>query len=374
MADDFADMFTYRGSLREEDVIDISDDEDDDEIVETFESFDNSKKRNKQPIYSTTKKFKKTNDRSITSSSGSNGSNGSNTLSISIDDDDDFNFVNSNNNYNVNDNNNSNNRSNNKQVFLLDDDEDGGDSDINEDSKPLVYTKTNLQSLLKQTSSNFSHKTNTTASNNNNNSFDTIYSSSPNTSGSIPTPKKKNDGIPLVIKLAGEANEKIIFYYDTELQKLLDLYCGKKNLDSKTAQFKLYGLPLDSKKTPRDLDLLDDDILEVTIKASEPAIPLDFNINTTSTTTTTTAAPVDDDIPKVILKVSYEKQQHKFKIGKSDPFSKLILVLIKKIGITLPADKKIVLRFDGMALNPSSTPEDEDMEDDFLIEAVLKDK
>ncbi|KAM9959552.1 hypothetical protein ACTFIR_000633 [Dictyostelium discoideum] len=436
MSDDFASMFTYRGSLKEDDVIDISDEDEDDYIEETFEKFDLKKKR--RPTLSNFQSYKKSKSDSKTfnekSDSGapldSNDSNiNSQTSSSSInlddgnddDDDDEVSYISENKNKNNNNKNNSSNTNNsnssssgsngsNYPVYSIDDD----------DELPLpIYTKTPVSNFLKtsqtNTSSNSSLNSNNNNinnninnnnsnnnnnnnnnnidnnNNNNNNNFyktpsknssnDMYYSGSPMggvnssyTGSPVQAEKRINDPVPIFIKCTGEETQKFIFYYDTPIQKLVDLYCSQKNLDVNTAQFKLYGLMLDSSKTPRELQLLDDDTLEVGIKITKPVnLPPELtSTTTTTTTTTTTAAPIDDGTPKVFLQVRYENNVHKFRIGMADPFSKLVTALTKKIDTPIPDGKKIVLKFDGVILNPNTTPEDEDMEDEFLIDAFLK--
>ncbi|KAK5584592.1 hypothetical protein RB653_006206 [Dictyostelium firmibasis] len=379
MSEDFVNMFTYRGSLKEDDVIDISDEEDE-KIEETFENFDSKKKRRPTLTnFQTLKKSKSDTDSVSTVDSNNNINSHSSSSSFNLDDDEVSYISENKNNKKINGN---------CPVYSVDEDED-------DDVPPPIYTKTSVSNFLKTSQTNTSSisSLNNNINNNSNNIYKTpikssssvYYSESPMGGGAnssytgspIQIEKRTNDPVPLFIKCAGEEIQKFIFYYDTPIQKLVDLYCSQKNLDVNTAQFKLYGLMLDSSKTPRELQLLDEDTLEVGIKITKPVnLPLDLSNNDnddkSTTTTTTTTAPIDDGTPKVFLQVRFENNVHKFRIGMSDPFSKLVTALTKKITTPIPAGKKIVLKFDGGILNSNSTPEDEDMEDEFLIDALLK--
>jgi len=71
----------------------------------------------------------------------------------------------------------------------------------------------------------------------------------------------------------------------------------------------------------------------------------------------------------VKLSVRTPVQQFKFKIQKSDPFSKIITAVASKQNIAI---EKIKLKFEGETLSPSDTPNDLDMENGDLIDVHIK--
>ncbi|EGG21742.1 hypothetical protein DFA_01628 [Cavenderia fasciculata] len=212
-------------------------------------------------------------------------------------------------------------------------------------------------------------------------SLNTTTSSSSSSSTTSSTPY--NSPIRLTFKLVGE--EDVIFdtLYDTPIKQLVDTYCQKKQLDPATVQIKLYGLAMSHTKTPRELELIDGDELMVAFKDIEYKAPPSLlhslsspNLSSSSLFTPngapfSTAATVVDDTPKILLCVRYNGTTHKFKLSPSDPFEKIVNALMKKENIPEAKKSKVVLKFDGMALKLTQTPEDEDMEEEDLIDATL---
>eukprot|EP01133_Synstelium_polycarpum_P012353 gene12353-14487_t len=176
----------------------------------------------------------------------------------------------------------------------------------------------------------------------------------------------------LSLKLVGEATTPMNFNLDTPLKNIVETFCLAKGLDPEGVQLKMFGLALDHHKTPRQADLYDQDQVDVTIKpVSAPILTQSYGslppleeLNSLPPPPSSTA----DDTNKVVLNVRYNNIQYKFKISKTDAFEKLVSGLGKKV--TLPPGK-VIFKFDGQTLNQQSTPEDEDMEDDDLIDANI---
>jgi len=64
-------------------------------------------------------------------------------------------------------------------------------------------------------------------------------------------------------------------------------------------------------------------------------------------------------------------EEFKFRIQKTDPFSKIIHAVATKQKVL---EKLVVLKFEGEVLKPKTTPEDFDMEDGELIDAHIPTK
>ncbi|GAM24995.1 hypothetical protein SAMD00019534_081700 [Acytostelium subglobosum LB1] len=177
--------------------------------------------------------------------------------------------------------------------------------------------------------------------------------------------------IDLHLKLVGEPTQTMSINNNSPIKELVEKYCKAKHLDYENIQLKMYGFALEHSKTPMELDLFDGDTIDVTIKEVEVPAELDL---TSSATLPMSDTPYQesnaDDTNKLLLILRHEGTSHKFKIGKGDTFEKLLSGFQKKV--TIPAGKKITLKFDGLALNLKSTPEDEDMDDDDLIDVSIK--
>ncbi|KYQ99853.1 ubiquitin-like protein [Tieghemostelium lacteum] len=376
--DSFVELFTHKDSLNEADIIDISDDSSD-EIIHRFTT--KKKKKSYKDLRTSSSSRKKTklkpDDKLLIDQQ---------TNLIGDDHQDEYQ-----NNENIqqqqqqqqNSTKNNNKRSS-DDIFVLSDDEDDIPT-LTTNKSPSKY----FNNIYQNNSNNNNNNSNINVSytphhrlissfNNNNNNNNTKT-----TTTTVVTPQTQTDDvITLKLKLVGEPIQPIKFYVDTPVKKLIEIYCSMKNLMPDSIQLKFYGLVLDINKTPRELDLVDDDSVDVSIKqnitVSSTITSLSSsnnNLKTSTTTTTTATAPVvstiqEDDSLKIILQVRYEGTAYKFKILKTEPFEKLITGLGKKVQI--PKNKKVILKFDGMTLNLSSTPESEDMEDEDLIDAQLK--
>jgi len=374
--DDFVNIFAFKG-VSESDIINL--DDSDEEIQETFSTVTNKRKGKKvTPIPVKKLKISKESESSQSSNNSSSQVSDKNSNNeIDIDNLDSYSFTNENSSSSSNQNKkskNNNNKNNNRLTFNIDDDDD-----ICVISKPTnTPSKLHLNTNINTNSKTTTTTTTTTTTNNNQNKPASIYTPSVHIA-----PLKEN--ITVYLKLVGEPNQKMVFYTNSPLQKLIDLYCAAKNMDAELVQLKSFGLPLDPTKTPQQLELMDEDILDVFIKevkAPNIAPILDSIASSSSSTTTpggdnyslssssSTLTNIQDDTPKIILQVRYNGQSYKFKIGTTEPFSKLLGALGKKI--ELPKDKKVLFKFDGSALKMESTPSSEDMEDEDLIDAIAK--
>lgn len=84
-----------------------------------------------------------------------------------------------------------------------------------------------------------------------------------------------------------------------------------------------------------------------------------------------TKLKADEEAKNNSIKLSVRNQtnQFKFKIQKTDPFSKIIAAVAAKQGISVD---KIKLKFEGDTLSPDDTPNDLDMENGDLIDLHIK--
>jgi len=167
-------------------------------------------------------------------------------------------------------------------------------------------------------------------------------------------------------------------------------------------QLKYDGIPLRLSDTPKSYGMEDDDVVnfekiqetvskpktDVTSSVTAKTIALDDIPNEPEE-----ADPTDKEIEKEIekkiesaiqtklkaneeaknnsikLSVRTQKENFKFKIQKTDPFSKIIAAVASKQN--LPPEK-IKLKFEGETLSPNDTPNDHDMENGDLIDLHTK--
>lgn len=79
----------------------------------------------------------------------------------------------------------------------------------------------------------------------------------------------------------------------------------------------------------------------------------------------------DEDPNKIILKVRIqnEKELLKYRVKKTDPLSKIADIIAKNNNVN---PSKVIIVFDGEKLSHSSTPEDNDLEDEDLLDVIIK--
>ncbi|EFA78136.1 ubiquitin-like protein [Heterostelium album PN500] len=388
-SDDYIPVFQYRGALSEADVDRMmAEEEEEESYSESFVKETKSAKRKGRPASAKTKKKKKSHkhrdldeaenediaplrysndDNQI--DNNNNNNNNSQTIVNSIEynniDDDDEN-ENNNNNYNNNNNNNYNN------AISLDDDDNDCIAIIPQ-TRSSTRSNSSTSSSLSSSSSyvNSSISSSIDISNspeiqsfNKNNSYSSSNSSSSN--NSFPTINDTNDEITLFLKMVGEQPYSLKIRQKEPIKILVDKYSKQFNLVAADLQLKQYGLPMEHSKSPNELYLIDQDTLDVTIK--EIAKPMVMSVDLNDAPPIATQAI--DDPNKLVLILRCEGNSHKFKLGKDDTFEKLLTGISKKI-IT-PPNKQILLKFDGMNLNLKSTPNNEDMDDEDLIDVVFK--
>lgn len=112
--------------------------------------------------------------------------------------------------------------------------------------------------------------------------------------------------------------------------------------------------------TPADLRLSDNDLVQLVVPFAPPAPAI--------------AAPVAPPAePQVLLELQDRHGHHNnFRIRMSAPFSRLIDAFAKHFKL----DPKQIshLEFDGEKLEPDSTPAEMEMEDEFVINVLMKKK
>jgi len=80
--------------------------------------------------------------------------------------------------------------------------------------------------------------------------------------------------------------------------------------------------------------------------------------------------PVDDEHESIKLKVRSGNKEERFKLKRTDPMQKLFQAFCKKL--ELGNNRIVKFKFDGLEISGDKTPEDLEMEDDDLIDAIVK--
>jgi len=202
---------------------------------------------------------------------------------------------------------------------------------------------------------------------------------------------------------------------DSPLEVLLKILSHANNTPQSMICLKYDGIIVEPSKTPAECFMEDDDVLEYTIidaptkkntekheqrDNAQPLILEDPGPNDGDTNELDNLSPIkiteskyvtdEEDIAlqldrQIQEKVEKNKQKEeesrknsikitvksadgeefKFRMQKTDPFSKMILAVATKRGVS---EKVIALKFEGEVLKPKCTPEDFDMEDGDLID------
>eukprot|EP01114_Cavostelium_apophysatum_P013984 TRINITY_DN3502_c0_g1_i1.p1 TRINITY_DN3502_c0_g1~~TRINITY_DN3502_c0_g1_i1.p1 ORF type:complete len:376 (-),score=106.15 TRINITY_DN3502_c0_g1_i1:47-1174(-) len=217
--------------------------------------------------------------------------------------------------------------------------------------------------------------------------------------------KEPERTIIIALQHKGATKKFKTFRYDP-FSKVVDNYSKMSNIEPKKIQFKFDGYKLDLAMTPDDYPMEEDTVnIEVVMEDERKAVPKPANAvtidlledsdedatswyNNKPSTSTATASTSDamkrtdtthigatnvvdaDNAPMVKLKVSTKgRDPAKFKIAKTEKLSKVFQAYCRAQNV---AENQIKFMFDGAVLNPNSTPEDLDMEDDDLIDAIFK--
>jgi len=118
-------------------------------------------------------------------------------------------------------------------------------------------------------------------------------------------------------------------------------------------------------ETPEDYAMADDDQVDVFIQGDSS--PASSPIASYPVVQEGPPLDVKGDEGSVKLKVRSGNKEERFKLGKDDQFQKLFDAFCSRVNLP---NKNVKFMFDGRVLDPRSTPETLDMEDDDLIDAV----
>jgi len=158
---------------------------------------------------------------------------------------------------------------------------------------------------------------------------------------------------------------KVRAYRVDKFSNILAAFCKNYAVSSAYCQLKYQGMFLKLHETPEDYAMADDDQVEVLIQGdSSPA-----SSPIASYPVVQEGVPLDAkaDEGSVKLKVRSGNKEERFKLGKDDQFQKLFDAFCSRVNLP---NKNVKFMFDGRVLDPRSTPEALDMEDDDLIDAV----
>jgi Ubiquitin-2 like Rad60 SUMO-like len=146
--------------------------------------------------------------------------------------------------------------------------------------------------------------------------------------------------------------------------ELVRAYCDKNGFDASKLELHFDDEALDHMQSPADVDMEDGDIVD-----AMHAVPAPLRPSGTAANLGTFGDDDDDDgrFTVFVQQSSGDKQQ--FRMLPSDPFSKLAAAFCRKNAL---AEADVELHFDGEALAGRSTPEDVDMDDEDVVDAVVK--
>jgi len=158
--------------------------------------------------------------------------------------------------------------------------------------------------------------------------------------------------------------------YKTEpFHKLLNAYCQYKQYKGSTGSLKWYGVALEDNKTPADFSMTGEERLNYARQPSLSTSSSQVSSQTHSQTDSQPQIEEQEESNSIILKVRYESQTKKFRIKKEDPLQKLLEAFCLKNNLDA---SKMNLTVDGLAVPPSATALDHDLEDDDLIDLKIK--
>lgn len=159
--------------------------------------------------------------------------------------------------------------------------------------------------------------------------------------------------------------KKYVFKIDKDAP-LITLLEYVKSLDDKYSNsskyeycFMLQSFELNLEKSSADNLLINNDTINFIAKVKET---YDENENNND---------IDEDPNKIILKVRIqnEKEPVKYRVQRTDPLSKIANIIAKNYNVDV---SKVIIVFDGEKLSHSSTPEDNDLEDEDLLDVIIK--
>lgn len=153
----------------------------------------------------------------------------------------------------------------------------------------------------------------------------------------------------LVFKLDKSKKLKSILEYIISLDESLN-YC-KDDL-----VFMLHSMELDLEQTCEEAEIIDNDELFLIKKKNlAPEHGLEM----------------EEDDGKIVLhvRVNENRDPLKYRIAVDDPLSKIVEHIAKDNSVSVSA---VILKFDGDVLTHNSTPEDHGLENEDLIDAIIK--
>mmetsp|Transcript_7308 Transcript_7308/g.21051 ORF Transcript_7308/g.21051 Transcript_7308/m.21051 type:complete len:460 (-) Transcript_7308:131-1510(-) len=155
--------------------------------------------------------------------------------------------------------------------------------------------------------------------------------------------------VSLCLRLSTDQSKHRVQVGVTELlRKLVPILSDSTGLHEKDFHLHFEGERLDLALTPQALDLEDDDLVDVVVRAG---------------------AKPKEPSPRVTLRChfSHSKQVQKYKIRVQDPFSKLMAVVTQHTGAS-----KVLLSVKGEALRGDETPAGRELQDGDLLDAELE--
>jgi len=207
------------------------------------------------------------------------------------------------------------------------------------------------------------------------------------------------------IKDSFDKPQKFKIYKVDPFKKLLAAFTKAKGLDADNCIMKVFGMEVGLEETPNDYGLAQNNLMEIVVKQDQQSVnksnlnhvlnvdedevdekenkksynrkhekedDLDNNTFKHLSTKLPLIQPVEESkavSEGVKLKVrSGNQEPFKFRLPKDDTFKKLFQGFCTKAGINM---NKVKFMFDGLSLDPNSTPADHDMEDEDLIDAIV---
>jgi len=180
------------------------------------------------------------------------------------------------------------------------------------------------------------------------------------------------------------------------LNRILPMVCASLDLNPETTQFKLDGIPLDWTKRAADYLIGDNETVAVhqVQPTGRPSSKEKFSSPSTMSGSVTGSLSVgEDDVlvsgssvgdslslgsgggegneDHITLVLRGVSNSTKFRVGKMDRFEKLRNGYCKKFGLS---ENQVKLMFDGETLKLNSTPSNEEMDDEDIIDVKLVNK
>eukprot|EP00544_Gedaniella_sp_CCMP2646_P005156 CAMPEP_0202493824 /NCGR_PEP_ID=MMETSP1361-20130828/10008_1 /ASSEMBLY_ACC=CAM_ASM_000849 /TAXON_ID=210615 /ORGANISM="Staurosira complex sp., Strain CCMP2646" /LENGTH=390 /DNA_ID=CAMNT_0049124177 /DNA_START=122 /DNA_END=1294 /DNA_ORIENTATION=- len=191
---------------------------------------------------------------------------------------------------------------------------------------------------------------------------------------SKPTRQNLGPPLPLVLRTTQIINGKRSSAATTEtiniremepIQHLMENYQSKHNIvpAESSVKFSFDGQRMDLLKTPKDYDLEANDIIEVLVTT----------LRTSGTSDGNTSSTVDYGPPlrfNMRTLDEHGKLSNEFlSIRMNEPLEHLLNKYTKKLNIT---ERQVIFKFDGERMDMKRTPKSYDMEEEDIIDVVLK--